>query len=305
MSSSAPSQLAGTPVGGTAGPGADETSLKVRIGWAAGIGVEVPVAPHWTAKAEYLYAGFGTHSVLFPAAAQRFDSSLALHTVRLGLNYKLDAANGDAISLPTSPENAIWAIHGQTTYVHQYAFPFRAPYAGPNSLVPNQGRQTWDVTLYAGLRLWSGAEVWINPEIDQGFGLSNTLGAAGFTSGEAYKVGASVPYTRLPRYFLRQTVNLGGATEKIEPDLNQFGGSQSANRLVFTVGKLAVPDIFDTNKFAHDPRKDFLNWALLDTGSFDYAADAWGYTYGAAAEWYQGPWTFAGRHFRSIQGAEQ
>jgi high affinity Mn2+ porin len=284
-------QLAGTPLGGTAGPGDEETSLKVRLGWAAGIGVEVPVAPHWTAKAEYLFVGFGTHPVLFPAGAQRFDPSLALHTVRLGLNYKLDAANGDAISLPTSPENTIWAIHGQTTYVHQYAFPFRAPYAGQNSLVPNQGRQTWDVTLYAGLRLWSGAEVWINPEIDQGFGLSGTLGAAGFTSGEAYKVGASVPYTRLPRYFLRQTINLGGATERIEPDLNQFAGSQSENRLVFTVGKFAVPDIFDTHKFAHDPRKDFLNWALLDTATFDYAADAWGYTYGAAAEWYQGPWT--------------
>jgi high affinity Mn2+ porin len=34
-----------------------------------------------------------------------------------------------------------------------------------------------------------------------------------------------------------------------------------------------------------------MNWALVDTGTFDYAADAWGYTYGAAAEWYQGPWS--------------
>src|SRR5215510_4586177 len=29
---------------------------------------------------------------------------------------------------------------------------------------------------------------------------------------------------------------------------------------------------------------DFLNWSIIDTGSFDYAADAWGYTYGAAIE---------------------
>jgi high affinity Mn2+ porin len=34
-----------------------------------------------------------------------------------------------------------------------------------------------------------------------------------------------------------------------------------------------------------------LNWAAIDTGTFDYAADAWGYTVGAAAEWYQGAWT--------------
>src|SRR5262249_47277375 len=58
-----------------------------------------------------------------------------------------------------------------------------------------------------------------------------------------------------------------------------------------TIGKFSVVDIFDTNKYAHDPRTDFMNWALVDTGSFDYAADAWGYTYGAAAEWYQGAWT--------------
>lgn len=49
--------------------------------------------------------------------------------------------------------------------------------------------------------------------------------------------------------------------------------------------------MFDTNKYAHDPRADWMNWAFVDTGSFDYAADAWGYTYGAAAEWYQGAWT--------------
>jgi high affinity Mn2+ porin len=34
-----------------------------------------------------------------------------------------------------------------------------------------------------------------------------------------------------------------------------------------------------------------MNWALVDTATFDYAADAWVYTYGAAAEWYQGAWT--------------
>src|SRR5207302_2657040 len=45
------------------------------------------------------------------------------------------------------------------------------------------------------------------------------------------------------------------------------------------------------------PRGDFLNWAIIDTGTFDYAADAWGYTYGAAVEWYQGAWTVRGGVF--------
>jgi high affinity Mn2+ porin len=61
--------------------------------------------------------------------------------------------------------------------------------------------------------------------------------------------------------------------------------------VVLTVGKFAIVDIFDTNKYANNPKTDFLNWAAINAGTFDYAGDAWGYTYGAAAEWYQGPWT--------------
>jgi len=58
-----------------------------------------------------------------------------------------------------------------------------------------------------------------------------------------------------------------------------------------------VTDIFDTNTYAHDPKKDFLNWALIDSGAFDYAADAWGYSYGVTAEWTQDFWTLRGGFF--------
>jgi high affinity Mn2+ porin len=184
-----------------------------------------------------------------------------------------------------------FAVHGQLTFTEQLASPFHDPYNGPNSLSPRHGDETLDATLYLGARLWSGAEVWANPEIDQGFGLNNTLGVAGFPSGEAYKVGRSYPYWRVPRLFVRQTVDLDGEAQPLESIANQLGGSQSANRWVFTIGKISVPDIFDANQYAHDPRNDFLNWAAVDAGTFDYAADSWGYTVGAAAEWYQGEWT--------------
>ncbi len=97
--------------------------------------------------------------------------------------------------------------------------------------------------------------------------------------------------------FIRQTINLGGDEQKVDAAANQFGGTQTANRLVFTIGKFGVTDIFDNNKYAHDPRGDFMNWSIIDTGTFDYAADAWGFTYGAAAEWYQGDWTVRGGLF--------
>jgi high affinity Mn2+ porin len=206
----------------------------------------------------------------------------------------------DAPSAPPSnmdtgaadPAAEAYAIHGQMTFTDQGHLAFRAPYSGPNSLSPDaNGRETLDITLYGGLRLWKGAELWVNSELDQGFGLNDTLGLAGFSSAEAYKVGKVAPYFRLPRLFVRQTIDLGGGKSSIGADLNQLAGSQSEDRLVITVGKFGVTDIFDNNQYAHDPRHDFLNWAVVDTGSYDYAADAWGYSYGAAAEWYQGRWT--------------
>jgi high affinity Mn2+ porin len=191
---------------------------------------------------------------------------------------------------PATPENV--AVHGQATFTEQYHPDFTSPYIGHNSLQPGAaGAETFDATLFLGMRLWNGAEAWLDPEIDQGFGLSNTLGVAGFPSGEAYKVGSWSPYFRLQRAFIRQTVDLGGGSENVDPDANQLGGTRSKNNLILTIGKVAVTDIFDTNTYAHDPRGDFLNWSVIDSGAFDYAADAWGYSYGMAAEWSQGDWT--------------
>ena len=185
-----------------------------------------------------------------------------------------------------------FAIHGQATWVEQEVDSFAAPYAGDNSLTPSQGRETSDVTLYLGVRPWQGAELWVAPEIDEGFGLNDTLGVAGFPSGEAYKVGRNKPYLRLPRAFVRETVDTGGEVTALAGAANQLAGSRGADRWVFTVGKFGVTDIFDTSQYAHDPRNDFLNWSAIDAGSFDYAADAWGFTVGAAAERYLGDWTW-------------
>jgi len=203
----------------------------------------------------------------------------------------MTAAADDAPSPDAAHVSQTWAVHGQTTFTEQGNLAFSAPYTGPNSLPPvAEGRETFDLTVFAGVRPWQGSEIWANPEVDQGFGLHDTLGAAGFPSGEAYKVGAIDPYVRLQRLFLRQTIDLGGERAAVDADQNQLAGSQTANRIVLTIGKFNVTDVFDTNGLAHDPRRDFLNWALIDAGTFDYAADAWGYTVGASVEWYEGGW---------------
>ena len=293
-------QIDRTQINGTAGKavaGDVDTELLTRWGITVGAGVAVGLTPRLSAKLEYRFYDFPSGGVFFTPASQHYDSDLMLNTLELGLNYKLGNVSDDQPQSDKQPDLSNWAIHGQTTYVHQYAPPFQSPYVGPNSLVPNQARETWDATLDVGLRLWNGAELWVDPEIDQGFGLSTTHGVAGFLSAAAFKTGADYPYARLQRYFIRQTIDLGGETEKVEAEANTFSGSQTADRLVITIGKFAVPDVFDTNKFAHDPRSDFLNWALVGTGTFDYASDGWGMTYGTAIEWYKGPWTLRGGIF--------
>lgn len=198
-----------------------------------------------------------------------------------------------------APAVETWAIHGQVTNVTQWHNRFRSPYAGANSLTADgRTEETTDVTIFAGLRLWHGAELWLNPEFDQGFGLNNTVGAAGFPSGEAYKIGANTPYLRIPRAFLRQTIQMGALDQPVSPVANQLAGSTSADRVVLTVGKFSPTDIFDANSYAHDPRADFLNWSVIDAGPFDYAADPWGFTYGGAVEWTAGPWTWRGGVFQ-------
>lgn len=196
------------------------------------------------------------------------------------------------------PSNEAWNMHGQMTWVDQYHPTFNAPYSGANSLTPHSNSaETFDATLYLGVKLWEGGEAYLNPEIDQGFGLSNTLGLAGFSSGEAYKVGSNDPYYRTPRAFIRQTFNLGGDLIELDDQANQLAKTISSNNVIITAGKFSVVDIFDTNTYAHDARGDFLNWAGIDAGAFDYAADSWGYTYGGAVEWSQDWWTLRGGFF--------
>ncbi|HEX4860580.1 MAG TPA: carbohydrate porin [Rhizomicrobium sp.] len=200
-----------------------------------------------------------------------------------------------AVALSTSAAGADafdWSAHGQLTFVDQYHPAFRSPYQGRNSLSPKSvGDETFDATAFLGLRLWDGGEIYADPEIDQGFGLSNTLGAAGFPSGEAYKVGKVDPYFRLQRLFFRQSFDLGGDVQKLDDGQNQVAGARTADNLVITAGKMSVTDVFDTNAYAHDPKGDFLNWSLIDAGAFDYAADAWGYSYGVTAELTKDWWT--------------
>lgn len=280
--------------------GTDEKHIGVRLGWAAGAGVEYAFAPHWTVRLEYLYSQFERANLTFPPGTH-YTSTLDLQMLRLGLNRTID--------LPGSPgwkpntditdtESNRWEIHGQITYLPQGYPAFRAPYSGPNSLTPApQFQQTWSNSLFLNMRLWEGGEVYYNPELLQGFGLNNTVGAGGFPNGEAQKSNFPYPNYNTSRLFLRQTFGFGGEQEELQSGQLQLAGKVDVSRLTLQAGKFSVVDVFDGNSYARDPRKDFMNWSLWSSGAFDYAADKLGLGYGVTAELNQKQWALRAGYF--------
>jgi high affinity Mn2+ porin len=185
----------------------------------------------------------------------------------------------------------------QTTYVWQRKYPFGAAYTGTNSLTPDiEKSYSFTATAALGARLWKGAEAYFDPEVAQGVPLSRLTGLGGFTNGEIARVSGPTPSFYAARLFLRQTWGLGGGRETVESDGNQLAGSVARRRLVLTAGKLSVQDLFDDNAYSHDPRAQFLNWSLMTYGAYDYAADARGYSWGFALEYFDQAWALrAGR----------
>ena len=185
-----------------------------------------------------------------------------------------------------------WNWHVQNTIIVQGYPGFSAAYFGPNSL-PNGGqvRETISLDLFAGARLWPGAEAHVNGLMWQGFGLADTEGIEAFPNGESFRLGTGVPNVTFARVFMRQTFGFGGEQETIEDDQLTLAGKQDISRLTLTVGKFSAKDIFDNNAYANDPRTQFMSWAFMANEAWDYPADSLGFETGMALELNQPVWT--------------
>jgi high affinity Mn2+ porin len=274
-----------------------------HVGWTAGLGLEFAVSGNWTAKAEYDYVALSRQNYdLSGLGLPGVAVDPRLHLVKFGLNYQFgdslwspqasDKAQSDKSKLPESTD---WNVHAQTTFLPQAYPSFRSPYAGVNSLPGNSQLQaTWTTTAFLGFRLWDGGEFYFDPELAQGFGLNGTLGIAGFPNGEAQKAGAAYPRIRPQRYYFKQTLGLGGEQEDVTDGPNQLAGKRDIDRVTLVVGRFAVGDFFDNNTYAHDPRADFMNWAMWGSAAYDFPADLPGYTNGAMVELNRKDWAIRG-----------
>ena len=281
--------------------GDEQSRPGMRAGFTVGGGIEYALHENWSARFEYLYSRFGATNTMFVNGGT-YSSRFDVNTVRVGLNRKFgDLGAGESkikSGVSDSSDSDRWEIHGQTTYVQQGYPSFRAPYTGENSLPPwSQTKQTFTASAFLGLRLWDGGELYYNPELLQGFGLSSTVGAAGFPNGEAQKSDFIYPHYSTSRLFIRQTFGFGGEQETIESSYGQMAAKKDVSRLTIQVGKFAVHDVFDNNSYAQDSRLDFMNWSIWAAGAFDYPADKVGLTYGAVVELNQKAWALRTGYF--------
>ena len=177
------------------------------------------------------------------------------------------------------------AVHYQSTVATQAHPSFHAAYSGRNSMSPESESATSVVMdLALGLRPWPGAELWLEPELAGGRGLSSTLGVAAFPSGEVYRVGDPTPTIVVGRAFLRQRFGLGGGRVPVEAGMTQLAAERDRDAVTITLGKLSVPDFVDNVLYSSDPHTRFMSWGLWASAAYDYPADTRGYTWGATVD---------------------
>jgi high affinity Mn2+ porin len=195
------------------------------------------------------------------------------------------------------PENDRYWISGQANFIFQAHPGFHALYSGPHSFQSQFEHATSRVlTLHTGMRLNDSTEVLIDIEDASGYGMSNSLGLAGYTNLDVVRIpGEGSPLSTAP-YLARGMIHkvFALSEDKVENERNPFSlfTQLPRRRLEVRFGKFDLVDFFDQNSVATDTHLQFANWTVVDNGAYDYAADTRGYTFGLTADYEDRNWGF-------------
>ncbi len=179
-------------------------------------------------------------------------------------------------------------FHYQTTFVPQQNFKTKKipSYYSTNTFgLSNDQATTITATGFLGWRLEKNTDIYFNPEVAGGKGLNKALGLAGFTNGESFRVGNPEPAFYVARAYINHYFSLTKERENLDDDVNIVKGSRPLKYIRIVLGKFSMADYFDCNTYSHDARSQFLNWALMSNGAWDYPANTRGYTVGAVVEY--------------------
>lgn len=201
-------------------------------------------------------------------------------------------ASGQDNSVPIPVDSERWNLYYQATSIGQYHGSFNAGYSGPLSLSPHPERDvSLTTTLFFGFRIAENTQFYFDPEIAGGRGFSNVDGLANPTNGELPRVASATPKPYIARLYISHDFGFGDEKEEVESDANQLSGPRPMKRYTITVGRFSMTDFFDNNTYTHDPRSQFMGWAVMYNGAWDYPADTRGYTWGWVHELHMRNWS--------------
>lgn len=203
-------------------------------------------------------------------------------------------------------ERRVSLLGAQSTAVMQHLAPFTAAYSGPNSLT-HEGATEPSISLgaYLGARVSSRLELYLDAELLRGRAVGDGHGVAAIPNGDVVAPSPDAPLSSpfIARAFARYVIPLPGGRQHVDAGIDQLPGTQPERRIELKLGKMAVTDDFDANRYANNARAQFMNWALFSNTAFDYAADARGYTGGATAAYVSTRWSLrAGRYLMPADG---
>ncbi len=208
--------------------------------------------------------------------------------------WPLAAQDAQPLAPSTAGDDSFWNrfwVSVQANFIRQEHSAFSASYSGPNSFASQKEHATSRVeTLYTGFQITNRLEVLFDIESAGGAGLSNALGVAGFTNVDVVRnpTLGEAPY--ISRVMLHYTIPLSSETAEATRNPMALASTVPVRRLELRLGKMSTADFFDLNSAGSDSHLQFINWAAVNNGAFDYAADTRGYTYGFVAEYYDKVW---------------
>jgi hypothetical protein len=191
-----------------------------------------------------------------------------------------------------------WNAYGQFTFISSWKPAFPAAYTNLNGSINSlepfaENGFTTTVTFFLGVKLWSGAEAYLVPELIAERPFSQLRGLAGAIQNfELQKTGSDTFQLYRSRAYLSQTFGLGGGTVEKPSQPMQLGTTVDRRRIVLTLGNFSILDFFDRNSLTSDTRQQYLSLGFMTYAAWDFASDARGYSFGGVAELYYDDWAF-------------
>jgi high affinity Mn2+ porin len=190
------------------------------------------------------------------------------------------------IMFPHQEWSRLW-LSGQANIISQWHPAFPSPYQGPHSLTPEAQDATSHVfTLITGLRFSSTTELLCDVQETGGHGIGEALGLAGFTNLDVVRNPSLGKAPYIARLMIHQIIPLGHANKPSDRTPFSLFRELPVRRIEVRFGKFSMADFFDVNSYGADSNFQFMNWTVDNAGSYDYAADTRGFTYGAMFEYH-------------------